>query len=269
MKWVQVIVGAFLLLCTHLSADTPDFYIFTYTNIPHIGVDYFADSAADKGVDVNILGIGSADYDGPPVGDYKGLISRVEQYYQALTDFNIKDDDIVMFTDSHDVIFLKSKEVILDRFLKTGVPLLVGAERGNEPLRHIGRLYPPSPTTFRFLNAGGYIGYAKYVKEVLEWILYKPETRGNNNSDQASFIIYYLTHKDTAYLDYFNQVFFNSHKVNKDELLIDAENRKITFKGTGVEPCVLHGSGSNPLYMEIRKMFYGEKPERGYTVTRG
>ena len=75
---------------------------------------------------------------------------------------NHRDDKglVVMFTDSYDVLLVAGKDEILRKFKSSGARVLFGAEDFIWPDQSLKEKYPKVDGGYRFLNSGGFIGYA-------------------------------------------------------------------------------------------------------------
>ncbi|GFQ84648.1 multifunctional procollagen lysine hydroxylase and glycosyltransferase LH3, partial [Trichonephila clavata] len=77
------------------------------------------------------------------------------------------EDLIIMFVDSYDVIFMAGPEEILKRFHKTKSKVLFSAEGYCWPDGSLADKYPKVEKGKRFLNSGGFMGYAPYIYEIV------------------------------------------------------------------------------------------------------
>ena len=77
------------------------------------------------------------------------------------------EDTIVMFTDSYDVVFNSPPSDILDRFRKFKKGIVFSAEKSCWPDPERAEDYPESPTDYKYLNSGGFIGYADKIFELI------------------------------------------------------------------------------------------------------
>ena len=67
---------------------------------------------------------------------------------------------IIMFTDSYDVLLLAGKKEILKKFKSFEAKVVFGAEDFCWPDSSLKEKYPKVEAGYRFLNSGGFIGYA-------------------------------------------------------------------------------------------------------------
>jgi len=121
-----------------------------------------AESAARHNITLNILGWGVA---------WGGLYQKLEATLQFCQ--SLPPNDIVLFTDAFDVMFLKTSEEILSDYTAMDTDILFGAECGCWP--HVTRdggkecleRYPASPTPYRYLNSGTWMARARAIVRVL------------------------------------------------------------------------------------------------------
>lgn len=111
-------------------------------------------------------------------------------------------------TFSYDVIFLGGLSAIVERFLDTGARVLFSAEAYCWPDKSLAAHYPPVSRGKRYLNSGGFIGYASDVYKILDTALIKDE-----DDDQLFYTTVYL-HEDLRLrhkikLDHKSEIFQN------------------------------------------------------------
>ena len=90
-----------------------------------------------------------------PGGGYKINLLKEE-----LAKHKDNKDLIVMFTDSYDVIMVAGKDQILTKFKNLGARVVFSAEDFCWPDQTLKEKYPKVDKGYRFLNSGGFIGYA-------------------------------------------------------------------------------------------------------------
>ena len=84
---------------------------------------------------------------------------------------------MILFTDAYDVFFNKKPEIILTDFLGfENTKILFSGECGcwphivEDPLACFNK-YPKSPTPYRYLNSGMWMGYAALASDMLGEII--------------------------------------------------------------------------------------------------
>lgn len=93
----------------------------------------------------------------------------------------------MFFAFSYDVIFLGELSTIVERFLDTGARILFSAEAACWPDKSLAAQYPPVSRGKRYLNSGGFIGYASDLYAIMDTAVIKDE-----EDDQLFYTKVYL-----------------------------------------------------------------------------
>lgn len=80
----------------------------------------------------------------------------------------IGDDELIFFTDATDAAFLTEENEILDKFYHFNSPLVFSAEINCWPDTGFESIYPQTTNHFKYLNSGGFIGKAGYLKKIYQ-----------------------------------------------------------------------------------------------------
>ena len=128
---------------------------------------------------------------------------------------------------------------------------MIAAEKGCYPNSARSREYPDSPTPFRYVNAGGYIGYAGFIKNVLKSI-----TIQEGFSDQGQLTEYFLKNKFPFVLDHYSQIFLCLHDTKASEVVIESRLGSVRSLITKSYPLIVHDNGYNEanLYQRIYEL---------------
>ena len=148
-------------------------------------------SACLHGVKMHILGKGTKNFYA------KGLGFKVELLRSFMQSIPRSDSNVILFVDGSDVIFQASTDVILSRFVQSNAKILFSGEHACYPMKYFpwnintgtwlgpctgacsnsrfvcDSLFPslvgnaPDPTN-RWLNSGGFIGYASDIHRMLD-----------------------------------------------------------------------------------------------------
>lgn len=156
-----------------------------------------------RGGDMNQLG-----------GGYKINLLR-----NALESMKDNDEQLIMFTDSYDVVFMSELNDILTKFKNTGARILFSAERFCWPEPELHNAYPTvGDGQVRFLNSGMFIGYANDVYEIIDEKRLK-----DTDDDQMYYTRVYLDEtvrtKHKIKLDHKSKVFQNLNGATGELLL--------------------------------------------------
>jgi predicted O-methyltransferase YrrM len=226
---------------------TPNFHICTVASHKTRGLEQLLDSCKRFNVPIKILGLGLP---------FRGLSDKLLYVKKFLKD--LPDDDVIMFVDAYDVLFMKTKEEILKQFLSMKVPFVIAVEAYCFPLKSRVNDFPPSPTPFfKFINSGTYIGYVKSLKEIFnEMKDIKP-----SDDDQARFMLHYFDNREKYTFDYYCKLFMPLPRVSIHHLEIDQKNFTVKCNLTNTFPCIIHGNGvGRPLYQYIYDYLFLHNP---------
>jgi hypothetical protein len=200
---------------------------------------------------------------------------RLEKYLE-----DVLDEEIIFFSDGHDTAFLTGENEILEKFKVFNAPLVFSAEINCWPAKVLKNNYPASSHHFKYLNCGGFIGKAGFLKS-----LYKMYPVGSfaigdyNRSNQYFWHHVYLQNQELIKIDHQCELFFNSStqmdKVKGEgikltpsvlsELFNDEKtrlDREITFYKNRIKcnmtktfPCHLHLPGPVSKMLMARNYF--------------
>lgn len=87
---------------------------------------------------------------------------------------NIDPSEIILFTDGYDTLFLSGEDEILRKFRSFKKPVVFTAEKNCWPDISLRNRYPRSPTNSRYINSGGFIGYAGVIRRLIKSYEYPP-----------------------------------------------------------------------------------------------
>ncbi len=156
----------------------------------------------------------------------------------------LKDYEIVLFVDAFDTLIVADKAVILEKFLNSNSLFTMSVEKNCHPCEAYKGVFPPSPTPFRYLNTGSYIGYVGYLKRWLQDL----SPIDLHLCDQGQTVAHYardLKAKKFYTFDYFCDLFLPLLKVEENELSIDRKNKTLYCLTTNSSPSVIHANGGS------------------------
>lgn len=218
----------------------------TYASEDNYHLHRLLTSASYWGIQVQVLGMNEP---------WKGFLQKPEAVCRLLED--VPGDRVILFLDAYDTIYLQPSPVIERKFREFERPVVFSADLcfhapGNES---IAGTYPPSPSLYRYLNSGCFIGYAAPLAHILTRILESPET----DDDQSLLSRYFVEHPDEIALDYPTELFVNTGNRPYDEdFLIGPGGLKNTLTGTW--PCILHTPGK---YYGVLEFYSSQLPFYG------
>ncbi|XP_011050655.1 PREDICTED: procollagen-lysine,2-oxoglutarate 5-dioxygenase 1 isoform X1 [Acromyrmex echinatior] len=230
--------------------DTTDVLVFTVASNETDGFKRYLRSTEIHGFHdkLNVLGLGEP-WKGGNVVRYAGGGYKINLLKKALEDYQNDEKKIILFTDSYDVIFLGDLSIIVERFLDTDARVLFSAEAYCWPDKSLATQYPPVSRGKRYLNSGGFIGYASDVYKILETAVIKDE-----DDDQLFYTTVYLQDelrlRYKIKLDHKSEIFQNLYGAVADvELRFKGEEAYLQNIVYNTVPLVLHGNGPSKLVL--------------------
>jgi hypothetical protein len=158
---------------------------------------------------------------------------------------NLPDDDVVLFTDAHDVRVLGRAMDVLARFKKVGARIVFSAEKNCWPDAHRACEYAFSPedddSEYKFLNSGAFIGYVGDLKRL--FAEHAAEPLDYSTDDQRYYTRLFLAHqheKERIRLDTRCRLFQSLFLAHQDVCPTSLVNHKFATR-----PLVWHGNGGN------------------------
>ncbi|CAO1438406.1 unnamed protein product [Diamesa hyperborea] len=245
-----VLFSVFLLKCCDgISADNDKPLIFTVASEATDGYVRYIRSAEHYGLSITTLGLGKPWKGGDmnfPGGGYK-----VNLLKDALKPYKGDENRIVMFTDSYDVIFLSSWDVIIQKFKDSKAKVLFGAENFCWPDQELKSKYPlVEGGAQKYLNSGLFIGYAANIYNILKAMPVK-----DSDDDQLFFTRAYLDEKlrdeNFIKLDHHSNLFQNLNGAVADvtvSINSDGESQ-IMNKKYAKTPSAVHGNGPSKMFL--------------------
>ncbi len=195
---------------------------------------------------------------------WRGLSQKLEAAHEYAS--KLPSRDIIMFTDAFDVLFTGNKATVVENFLSFNTEIVFSAECGCWPhvmenSRDCFDRYPPSPTPYRYLNSGTWIGYANTATEMLAVVMKEAGSNFANANDQKLIADLYMSGRFNIKLDFYNKIFQSMHMTLDpplpycnpvSDMTIDASH---TWKNTRTHstPSIIHFNGggkSHHLQME-------------------
>jgi len=196
-----------------------------------------------------------------------GGSQKINLLKEELSDYPDLGNHIILFTDSYDVIINGSSEEIVSRFRKMESPIVFSAEKTCWPDESLKERYPKSPTNYRYLNSGGFIGYGDHISKLVNKV-----SVNNEYDDQLYYTERFFEdlkgNKDTI-LDY-NQFLFQTMNESLEDIIVEGDNVKNTI--TKETPIIIHANGGsdvkNALNGFYEKIFHKKRidsfiPDKG------
>jgi lysyl hydroxylase/galactosyltransferase/glucosyltransferase len=196
------------------------------------GLAFLKESCQKFNIDLKVLGMGQ---------QFRGFGWRLKILHSYLLEHQAA-YDILLTIDGYDMLFTTGLEEILEKYINYSTPLLIAAEPKCWPFEYPSPdEYPPAPTHYRYVNAGGYIGDIKYITHLMT--KHKVPYLNDWDDDQRFWAWLYVLNVAELKLDHYCQVFQCMNHALEDLVI---EN-KLRNQMTGSTPCIVHGNGRNDM----------------------
>lgn len=194
-------------------------------------------SSAEKvGIEVSVLGLGKP---------YLGNGAKITNLVEALQ--GLDPEDIFVYVDAYDVIFLGNEDEILAKYLKFyDGKLLYGAEANfgmysGDDLLYFLR-YPLKSGRHRYLNAGTIMGRAGHALGIYEKIGLTESQR----SDQMDTIRYFVRNPEEISVDFRQEVFgVNGGRAGLEDEDYEIREGRLYARYSDCFPAVFHVPGKH------------------------
>jgi len=224
------------------SASSEKLALFTVATESNDGFLRFVRSADKHGYNLTVLGRGRQ-WTGGDVVRFPGGGQKVNLLRDAVQKMKNAEDWLVMFVDSYDVVLTAGPEDVVRAFRKLKADVVFSTEGFCWPNPNLADLYPPvKPNEKRFLNSGGFIGYAPKIVALLS------EKLNDSDDDQLYYTETFLDPKKreelNMKLDTKSAIFQNLNGA-MDEVAVKfkGNNSYLYNFRTGFQAAVVHGNG--------------------------
>ena len=218
------------------------------------GLKRFILSCKTYGLNYKIMGLGTK-WGGGDMANGPGGGQKINLLLEALS--TLDDNQLVLVTDSYDVIMSANATQIIEKYKKFDKPVIFASESSCWPDRHKANLFPKiSNRKNLYLNSGGFIGDVKNIRKIISSVPSNSDDQrwytdiflGTNNTNNSSNgitgpaeISQTILNTNIA-LDY-NCEIFQCLNDAETELEINFSKSLIYNKITNTHPCQIHGNG--------------------------
>nr|XP_050853381.1 procollagen-lysine,2-oxoglutarate 5-dioxygenase [Vespula vulgaris] len=230
------------------SSESNDILLFTVASNETDGFKRYIRSTEVYGFRdrVRVLGLGK-EWRGGNVKTSRGGGYKINLFKDALKKYHDDKERIVIFTDSYDVIFLTPLSEIIEKFKETEARILFSAEGSCWPDRSLASKYPHVTGGKRYLNSGGFMGYAFDIFAILN-----TATLEDHEDDQLFYTNIYLDEelreKHKIKLDHKSEIFQNLYGAVADvELIFKGQEAYLQNTVYNTIPLIVHGNGYSKL----------------------
>uniref|UniRef100_A0A672YDU0 procollagen-lysine 5-dioxygenase n=1 Tax=Sphaeramia orbicularis TaxID=375764 RepID=A0A672YDU0_9TELE len=212
------------------------------------GFNRFMRTAKEFNYTVKVLGLGE-EWKGGDVARTVGGGQKVRWLKKELIKLSEQKDTVVLFVDSYDVIFASGPEELLLKFSRLGHRVVFSAEGFCWPDQRLASKYPEVHSGKRYLNSGGFIGFAPDLAAIVQQWKYK-----DNDDDQLFYTRIYLDKtqrtKFNMTLDHRSRIFQNLNGA-VDEVVLKFERAKVRARNVAYDtlPVIIHGNGPTKLQL--------------------
>jgi hypothetical protein len=192
------------------------------------GLAILKESCRKFKVDLKVIGMGE---------EFRGFGWRLKILHTYLLEQQSM-YDLLLTLDGYDMLFTTSLDEIVERYVRYATPLLISAEPACWPFEYPSPdQYPPAPTRYRYVNAGGYMGDLKYITHLMT--KHKVPYLNDWDDDQRFWAWMYVLDVAELKLDHYCQI-FQCLNHSQEDLVI---HKKLHNHSTGSTPCIIHGNG--------------------------
>ncbi|XP_062904877.1 multifunctional procollagen lysine hydroxylase and glycosyltransferase LH3-like [Mobula hypostoma] len=244
-----VLLGSGWATVAEPKALSPDnLLVITVATSETEGFKRFIRTARHFNYTVKVLGLGE-EWKGGDVARTVGGGQKVRWLKKELERHADKEDLIVMFVDSYDVIFAGPPVELLKKFLYFNHKVIFAAEEFLWPDESLEDLYPPVHSGKPYLNSGGFIGYAPDINDIVQQWKFR-----DNDDDQLFYTQIYLNpelrEKYKITLDHRSMIFQNLNGA-LDEVVLKFERGKARVRNVAQDtlPVIIHGNGPTKLQL--------------------
>ncbi|XP_064108903.1 procollagen-lysine,2-oxoglutarate 5-dioxygenase 1-like [Macrobrachium nipponense] len=237
----------FDLTAVTFCAEDRELLVVTVATNETDGYRRFIRSTKVYGLEVMVLGMGVT-WEGGDM-NLAGGGHKINLLKKALEKYKDDDKKLILFTDSYDVIFTNGKDAILEKFDRLEARVVFGAEDFCWPNINLATQYPRVSFGYKYLNSGGFIGYAPEVYKVVS-----AAEVDNSDDDQLYYTKVFLdkTSRDglKIKLDTQARIFQNLNGQFSDvSLKFDEDDTHLINTVYQTTPVVIHGNGPSKILL--------------------
>eukprot|EP00076_Gallus_gallus_P048825 XP_422695.5 procollagen-lysine,2-oxoglutarate 5-dioxygenase 2 isoform X2 [Gallus gallus] len=222
--------------------------VFTVATKETDGFHRFMQTAKHFNYTVKVLGKGE-EWKGGELANSIGGGQKVRLLKEGIQSYADQEDLIVMFVECYDVIFAGGPEELLKKFQETNHKVVFAADGLIWPDKRLADKYPVVRSGKRFLNSGGFIGYAPYINRIVQqWNLQ------DNDDDQLFYTKIYVDplarERLNITLDH-KCAIFQTLNGAVDEVHLNFEEGKVRARNSVYEtlPITVLGNGPTKIYL--------------------
>jgi len=189
-----------------------------------------------------------------PWAGFQMKLLAVKEFIQQLEKKFQPEEVVICFVDGYDVIFADSRSNILAKFESFNKPFVISAEKYLNPdsSRSMQRVYRAvnSPSQFKYLNSGTYIGTLAEIKKFITWCgKYNyncPAANGKRYGycdDQRALTTYFFQHPEVCVLDHEQKMFSCLAGCSFKQTLAVGPDGRVRNLVTATDTSIIHLNG--------------------------
>lgn len=209
-----------------------NFYYITIATKPHQVLNNIIKKIQSNNEQIHVLGMQENRNIGWQAKGNFGV--KLREVYDFIFQSEIQNNDIILFTDAYDVIYKGTQQEIVKRYLEMNYPIVFGCETTCNPDPEKHTQYSKKDVFFPYLNSGMFIGMAGAIRECMKTYKYD-----DNDDDQRFWTQQFFNRPELIKLDYDNNLFLNTYKVDIEDIII--QRNSCYYKGKN--PMFVHVNG--------------------------
>ncbi|XP_047242064.1 multifunctional procollagen lysine hydroxylase and glycosyltransferase LH3 [Girardinichthys multiradiatus] len=248
LLWLAAVCFLSSAWAEHRKLSPENLLVLTAATEETDGFRRFMRTATQFNYTVKVLGLGQ-EWKGGDVARTVGGGQKVRWLKKELLKHSEKKELVVMFVDSYDVIFASGPEELLSKFSDLGHRVVFSAEGFCWPDQRLATKYPEVHSGKRYLNSGGFMGFAPDLSTIIQQWKFK-----DNDDDQLFYTRIYLDQnqrtKFNMTLDHRSRIFQNLNGAI-DEVVLKFERAKVRVRNVAYDtlPVIIHGNGPTKLQL--------------------
>uniref|UniRef100_A0AAY5EGU7 procollagen-lysine 5-dioxygenase n=1 Tax=Electrophorus electricus TaxID=8005 RepID=A0AAY5EGU7_ELEEL len=257
-------LGITSLVLARIQGLCRDLLVITAATEETDGFNRFMRTAKEFNYTIKVLGLGE-DWRGGDVAKTVGGGQKVRWLKNEMQKHKDKHNTVILFVDSYDVILTSGPEELLLKFSRFKHRVVFSAEGFCWPDQRLAPKYPPVHSGKRYLNSGGFIGFAPEIFAVVEqW------NHRDHDDDQLFYTRIYLDQeqrtKFNMTLDHKSRIFQNLNGAI-EEVVLKFEKSRVRARNVAYDtlPVVIHGNGPTKLQLN----YLGNYVPTAWTYERG
>lgn len=169
------------------------------------------------------------------------------------------DNRLLIVCDTFDLFPIATKEEIIDKFyqLCDKDKVIFSTEIFCWPDKSLSSLYPKSPTKYKFLNSGSFIGYRDRIYDLIKGSIVQ-----NTDDDQLFFTHQFLSSNNIV-LDYHCHLFQTLTGCQQDIII---HKNRIYNRNTQSYPIFIHGNGNSKLFLNYIENYISTDLTCNYSI---